>query len=109
MPTFARERRVSSGAAIEWPLKVCSLAAFSPASAGHFLLARCSPEQVSASRVRLLRTKRARIVTRTRAEEYRRLAQQCLAMARSASTEEGRATLLEAAQSWFRLVEEQDH
>jgi hypothetical protein len=72
-------------------------------------LARCSPEQISASLVRLVGTKRARIVTRTRAEEYRRLAQQCLAMARSASTEEGRATLLEAAQSWFRLVEEQDH
>jgi hypothetical protein len=47
-------------------------------------------------------------VTRARAEEYRRLAQECLAAARSASTREIRAALTEKAAFWFRLAEEQD-
>jgi hypothetical protein len=48
-------------------------------------------------------------MTRARAEEYRRLAQECLVAARSASTEEARNTLLEMARNWFRLAQEQDH
>jgi hypothetical protein len=47
-------------------------------------------------------------VTRARAEEYRRLAQECLAAARSASTREIRAALTQRAAFWFRLAEEQD-
>jgi hypothetical protein len=48
-------------------------------------------------------------VTLDRAEEYRHLAQECMAAARSASTEEARSALFEAARSWFRLAEEQDN
>jgi hypothetical protein len=47
-------------------------------------------------------------VTRTRAEEYRRLARECLTVAASASTQETRAALIERAEFWFRLAEEQD-
>jgi hypothetical protein len=42
----------------------------------------------------------------TRAEEYRRLAQQCLETAHTISNEEGRATLLQMAQIWQRLADE---
>jgi hypothetical protein len=42
----------------------------------------------------------------TRAEEYRRLARQCLETARTISSEEGRATLLQMAQVWQRLADE---
>ena len=47
-------------------------------------------------------------MTHTRAEEYRRVARECLVAARSASTEEARDTLLEMARNWFRLAQEQD-
>lgn len=46
-------------------------------------------------------------MTHTRAEEYRRRAQECLIAARWASTEEGRAALIEMASTWFRLADEQ--
>jgi hypothetical protein len=49
-----------------------------------------------------------RIVTHTKAQEYRRLAKECLAMARSVSTEEARDTLRLMAQVWHRLTDEQD-
>jgi hypothetical protein len=48
-------------------------------------------------------------VTRARAEQYRRLAQECLAAARMAWTGEARIASLEMARSWFRLAEEQDN
>jgi hypothetical protein len=48
-------------------------------------------------------------MTRARAEEYRRLAEECLAAMRTVSTEEARAILLERAQFWFRLAKEQDN
>jgi hypothetical protein len=48
------------------------------------------------------------VVTRSRAEAYRRLAQECRATARNVSTEEGRANLLAMAQVWERLADEQD-
>src|SRR5262249_5855874 len=44
-------------------------------------------------------------VTASKAQEYRRLAQECRTMARSVSTEETRAALLEMAQTWLRLAE----
>jgi hypothetical protein len=47
-------------------------------------------------------------MTRTRAEEYRRLAEECLAAVRMVSTEEARAALIERAELWFRLAKEQD-
>jgi hypothetical protein len=47
-------------------------------------------------------------VTRTRAEEYRRLAEECRVAAQSAWTEEVRVALLETARGWLRLAEEQD-
>ena len=47
-------------------------------------------------------------MTRSRAEEYRRLAQECLAMARVVSTEQTRANLMVMAQVWQRLADEQD-
>jgi hypothetical protein len=45
-------------------------------------------------------------MTRNRAEEYRRLAQECLTAARTVSTEEARTAV--RAKLWFRLAEEQD-
>jgi hypothetical protein len=47
-------------------------------------------------------------VTASKAQEYRRLAQECRTMARSVSTEETRAALLEMAQTWLRLAEQQE-
>ena len=43
------------------------------------------------------------------AERYRRLAQECLEMARIFPAGERRTTLLEMAQVWQRLADEQDH
>ena len=47
-------------------------------------------------------------MTRARAEEYRRRAQECLDAARLISIETSRAALLDMAQSWLRLAEEQE-
>jgi hypothetical protein len=47
-------------------------------------------------------------VTRTKAEEYRRLAQECLETARSFPDGERRTTLLQMAQVWQRLADQQD-
>ena len=47
-------------------------------------------------------------MTHARAEEYRRLAQECLDAARLISMETSRAALIEMAQSWLRLAEEQE-
>jgi hypothetical protein len=47
-------------------------------------------------------------VTRTRAEEYRRLAQQCLEVARSLTTKGAQAVLVDMATHWLRLAEEQE-
>jgi hypothetical protein len=47
-------------------------------------------------------------VKRTRAEEYRRLAHECLAAARSAATDELRALLTERAAFWLGLAQEQE-
>ena|SRR5215472_15602391 len=47
-------------------------------------------------------------VTRSKAEEYRRLAQECLAASRTVSTEEARTSLVAMAQVWKRLADEQD-
>jgi hypothetical protein len=47
-------------------------------------------------------------VTRTRAEEYRRRAQECLDLARKISLERDRAVVLDIAQSWLRLAEQQE-
>jgi hypothetical protein len=55
------------------------------------------------------RTNEVNAVTGSKAEQYRRLARECLAAARSASTEEGRTALTDMAQHWFRLAEQQDH
>ena len=44
----------------------------------------------------------------SRAEEYRRLAQQCLETARTISSKDGRAILVQMAQVWQRLAEEQE-
>jgi hypothetical protein len=47
-------------------------------------------------------------VTRARAEEHRRKAQECLDLARAISLKTERAVLIDMAQSWLRLAEEQD-
>jgi hypothetical protein len=47
-------------------------------------------------------------MTRARAEEYRRLAQECLTAARIVTTKEARTALIERAELWLRLAEEQD-
>ena len=47
-------------------------------------------------------------VTRTRAEEYRRRAQECFDLARTISLQTERAILMDIAQTYLRLAEEQD-
>jgi hypothetical protein len=47
-------------------------------------------------------------MTRPRADEYRRRAQECLDLAREISLERDRAVVLDMAQSWLRLAEEQE-
>jgi hypothetical protein len=42
------------------------------------------------------------------AERYRRLAHQCLEIARTIADQDARATLIEMAQVWQRLAEQQD-
>jgi hypothetical protein len=42
----------------------------------------------------------------SRADEYRRLARECLLIARTIATERTRASLLEMAQVWLRLADE---
>ncbi len=49
-----------------------------------------------------------RIVTHSKAQKYRRLARECLVLARTVSTEEARASLRAMAQAWHRLADEQD-
>jgi hypothetical protein len=43
----------------------------------------------------------------SRAEEYRRLARECLEAARTVQDEDGRTALLQMAQVWSRLADEQ--
>ena len=47
-------------------------------------------------------------MTRARADEYRRRGQECLDLAREISLERDRAVVLDMAQSWLRLAEEQE-
>jgi hypothetical protein len=47
-------------------------------------------------------------VTRARAEEYRRRAQECLELAREISLERERVLVLDMAQSWRRTAEQQE-
>jgi hypothetical protein len=47
-------------------------------------------------------------MTRAKAEEYRRQAQECLDLARQISLERDRAIVLDTAQSWLRLAEQQE-
>jgi hypothetical protein len=43
-----------------------------------------------------------------RADDYRRLARECLKLAQTASAEEARLTFIEMARVWTRLVDEQE-
>jgi hypothetical protein len=54
------------------------------------------------------RTYGAADVTRKRAEEYQRLAEECLIAARTMSGGSARATLIRMAQIWERLAIEQE-
>jgi hypothetical protein len=47
-------------------------------------------------------------VTHRKAEEYRHLAQECLALALTVSTLDARASLVAMAQVWQRLADEQE-
>ena len=55
-----------------------------------------------------IRLQRVTAVTHRKAEEYQRLAQECLAMARTLSNAEAQVSALEMAQVWQRLADEQD-
>ena len=44
----------------------------------------------------------------SRADEYRRLVRECLAMAQLMATEETRASLIAMAQAWHRRADEQE-
>ena len=44
----------------------------------------------------------------SRAEEYRRRAQQCLELAQHVSIWDGRVVLVQMAQTWLRLAEEHE-
>jgi hypothetical protein len=46
---------------------------------------------------------------RARAEEFRRKAQECFDLARKISFERDRAVLLDIAQNWLRLAEQQEN
>ena len=48
-------------------------------------------------------------VVASREAEYRRLARECLEMARTVTTENARTALIEMAQVWQRLAAEQDY
>jgi hypothetical protein len=48
-------------------------------------------------------------LTRARAEEFRRKAQECFDLARKISLERDRAVLLDIAQNWLRLAEQQEN
>jgi hypothetical protein len=48
------------------------------------------------------------VVTRARAEEFRRKAQECFNLARAISLETERAILMDIAQTYLQLAEEQD-
>ena len=48
------------------------------------------------------------IIMAGRADEYRRLARECLAIARTTSADEARLTLIEMARVWTRLADDQD-
>jgi len=48
------------------------------------------------------------VVVTTRAEEYRRLAKQCLEMARTISSPDGHDIMVQMARTWLRLAEEQE-
>jgi hypothetical protein len=50
----------------------------------------------------------AGIVSTSRAEEYRRLAQECLTTARTVSSGDAQTSLLQMAQVWLRLADEQE-
>src|SRR5215813_9722276 len=54
---------------------------------------------------RHLADRRARVVAVSRADEYRRRAQQCLEMARRFGDRDARVTLSHMAQVWLRLAE----
>jgi hypothetical protein len=60
--------------------------------------------------IRLVRqaTKEGMAVTRARAEEYRRRAQECFDLARKISLESERAVVLDMAGTWLRLAEQQE-
>jgi hypothetical protein len=47
-------------------------------------------------------------VAENRASEYRRLARDCLQVAKTVSTEEARLALVEMARVWSRLADEQE-
>jgi hypothetical protein len=47
-------------------------------------------------------------MTRSKAQEYRSLAQECRALARTLSTDEGRAQLMAMADVWERLADQQE-
>ena len=47
-------------------------------------------------------------MTHSKAQKYRRLARECLVLARTVSTEEARASLRAMAQAWHRLADEQE-
>jgi hypothetical protein len=48
------------------------------------------------------------VVTRSKAEKYGRLAEECLAAVLTVTTEEARASLVAMAQVWQRLADEQN-
>ena len=47
-------------------------------------------------------------MSRARAEDYRRQAQECLDVARTLSLDDARATLIDMARIWLRLAKEQE-
>jgi hypothetical protein len=56
----------------------------------------------------MYQTRIAAIMTRTRAEEYRRKAQECFDLARAISLKTNRAIVIDMAQNWLRMAEEQE-
>ena len=65
-------------------------------------------ERRTRHRVGTVCDQRVTAVTHSKAEKYRRLAQQCRAMASTLSSAQARVSALQMAQVWQRLADEQD-
>jgi hypothetical protein len=73
-----------------------------------WFLARAFPRPIGSGANRSGLFRKAFQMATNRANEYRRLARECLTIARTVSTQETRVALIDMARVWTRLADEQD-